>query len=67
MNNAADFERLHRESEHAGLLLYYDHRLPDRDPEGLARTIDEVFAQYGADELAGEFVDLGEWYEWLQE
>jgi len=66
-NNAKDFEPLHNESDHAGILLYYDHNLPDTDPEGLARTVDEVFNQYGAAEIENHLVDLGEWYEWLHE
>jgi hypothetical protein len=37
-NNAKDFEPLHREYDHAGILLYYEQHLPDTDPEGLART-----------------------------
>lgn len=32
-NNAKDFERLHHEYDHAGILLYYDQQLPDADPE----------------------------------
>ena len=66
-NNAKDFEPLHTEYDHAGILLYYDQNLPDADPEGLARTVDEVFSQYGTDEIENHLVDLGEWYEWLQE
>lgn len=66
-NNAKDFEPLHHEHDHAGILLYYDQKLPYTDPEGLARTVDEVFAQYGADGIENQFVDLGEWYEWLHE
>ena len=64
-NNAKDFESLHHEYDHAGILLYYEQKLPDTDPEGLARTVDEVFNQYGPDEVANRLVDLGEWYEWL--
>jgi hypothetical protein len=48
-NNAKDFEPLHHDHDHAGILLYCDQKLPDTDPEGLARTVDEVFDQYGAD------------------
>ncbi|MFA9517418.1 DUF5615 family PIN-like protein [Halopenitus sp. H-Gu1] len=66
-NNAKDFEPLHHEYNHAGLLLYYDQQLPDTDPEGLARTVDEVFNQYGIDGIENQLVDLGEWYEWLHE
>ena len=66
-NNAKDFEPLHTEYDHAGILLYYDQNLPDTDPEGLARTVDEVFSQYGTDEIENHLVDFGEWYEWLQE
>ncbi|MFA1611359.1 DUF5615 family PIN-like protein [Halobellus rubicundus] len=64
-NNAKDFEALHGEIDHAGILLYYDQSLPDADPEGLARAVDEVFTQYGPDGVSGRLVDLGEWYEWL--
>ena len=66
-NNAKDFEALHDEYAHAGILLYYDQSLPDTDPEGLARTVDEVFAQYGPDGVANRLVDLGEWYAWLHD
>ena len=44
---------------------YYDQSRPDTDPEGLARTVDEILTQYGADGICGELVDLGEWYDWL--
>jgi CRISPR/Cas system CSM-associated protein Csm2 small subunit len=64
-NNARDFEELHREIDHAGLLLYYDQKRPDEDPEGLARVVDEVFTQYGATDIENEVVDLDEWYDWL--
>jgi len=66
-NNAKDFEPLHHEYHHAGLLLYYDQTLPDTDPEGLARAVDEVFTQYGLDGVENQRVDLGEWYAWLHE
>jgi hypothetical protein len=66
-NNASDFEPLHRGHDHAGILLYYEQALPDTDPEGLARTVDEVFNQYGTDGVKNELVDIGEWYEWLHE
>jgi CRISPR/Cas system CSM-associated protein Csm2 small subunit len=66
-NNARDFEELHREIDHAGLLLYYDQNRPDEDPEGLARVVDEVFNQYGATDIENEVVDLDEWYDWLHE
>lgn len=66
-NNAKDFEPLHRNHKHAGILLYYDQKLPDSDPEGLARTIDEVFNQYGITGIENELVDLGEWFDWLHE
>lgn len=61
-NNAKDFEPLHRERDHAGVLLYYDQNLPETDPEGLARTVAVVFTQYGKSELRNELVDLCEWY-----
>lgn len=64
-NNAKDFEALHPDYEHAGILLYYDQELPDTDPEGLARTVDEVFNQYGPEDIERELVDLGEWYDWM--
>ena len=66
-NNAKDFEPLHTEYDHAGMLLYYDQNLPENDPEGLARTVDEVFNQYETGALKNQLVDLGEWYEWLHE
>ena len=66
-NNAKDFEPLHREHDHAGVLLYHDQKLPDTDPEGLARAVDEVFSQYGSDGVENQLVDLGEWYDWLHE
>ncbi|MFB6309270.1 MAG: DUF5615 family PIN-like protein [Haloarculaceae archaeon] len=66
-NNAKDFEPLHRTCDHAGILLYYDQTLPHADPEGLARTIDKVFDQYGTSNLENELVDLGEWYDWLHD
>ena len=64
-NNAKDFEVLHHEDDHAGRLLYYEQNRPDIDPEGLARTVDEVFDQYGTTGVANELVDLSEWYDWL--
>lgn len=64
-NNAKDFVPLHGEHDHGGILLYYDQRLPDEDPEGLARTVDEVLTQYERAEIENELVDLGEWYDWL--
>jgi len=66
-NNAKDFEPLHRDQDHAGLLLYYDQDLPDEDPEGLARAVNEVIEQYGTNELRNALVDLDTWYKWLQE
>lgn len=66
-NNAKDFDPLHHEHGHAGILLYYDQKLPDTDPEGLARTVDEVFNQYGPDGIENQLVDLGEWYQSLPE
>lgn len=66
-NNARDFEALHHEIDHAGVLLYYEQSRPDEDPEGLARVVDEVFNQYGASGIENELVSLGEWYEWLHE
>lgn len=65
-NNAKDFEPLHEEYDHAGILLYRDQQLPDRNPEGLARTVDAVFDQYGATDLENELVSLDEWLDWLQ-
>lgn len=64
-NNAKDFEPLHRRLDHAGVFLYRRQRLPDVDPEGLARAVDEVFGQYGVDGVRNELVDLDEWYDWL--
>jgi len=48
-----------------GILLYYEQSLRDSDPERLARTVDEVFQQYGSNETENELVDLDEWYDWL--
>jgi len=64
-NNAKDFEPLHCRVDHRGLLPYHTQNLPDDDPEGLARAVDEVLEQYGADGLENSLVDLDEWYEWL--
>jgi len=64
-NNGRDFERLHERVDHAGVLVYYEQTRPDDDPEGLARTVDEVFQQYGTSEVENELVDLDEWYELL--
>jgi uncharacterized protein (DUF433 family) len=50
-----------------GALVYYDQKLPDDDPEGLARTVDKVFTQYGSSGIENEPVDLDEWYDWLYE
>ncbi|MDR5673656.1 hypothetical protein RH858_10945 [Halalkaliarchaeum sp. AArc-GB] len=61
------FEPFHRDQTHAGIVLYREQDLPDRDPEGLGRALDEVFAQDGADGLENEIVDLGDWYDWLHE
>jgi len=66
-NNAKDFEPLHHEHDHAGLFVYYEQTVPDTDPEGLARTVDEVFQQYGFDGVENRLVDLDEWYEWLHD
>jgi hypothetical protein len=49
------------------MLLYYDQKLPDDDPEGLARPVDEVFTRYGSSGIENELVDLDEWYDWLHE
>ena len=64
-NNAKDFEALHRDYDHAGILLYYDQKLPDSDPEGFARTVDEVLNQYGSAGIRSNLVELDEWYDWL--
>jgi predicted nuclease of predicted toxin-antitoxin system len=66
-NNATDFEQLHTTIDHAGLLVYRDQSRPDTDPEGLARTVDEVLTQYGEEQLRNELVDLDEWYDWLHD
>jgi hypothetical protein len=65
-NNAKDFETLHQRHDHHGLLLYREQTLPDTDPEGLARAVEEVFDQYGASGVENELVELRGWYEWLQ-
>gem|GEM_PF-490731 len=66
-NNAVDFVSLHHSTIHAGVLLYRDQRLPDRDPEGLARAVEEVIDQYGVDGVCDELVTLDDWYGWLHE
>ncbi len=66
-NNAKDFEPLHHEYDHAGILLYYEQGLPNTDPEGLARAVDEVLNQYRLAGIENRLVDLGEWYEWLHQ
>lgn len=43
------------------MLVYYDQKCPDQDPEGLARAVDEVFDQYGRPGVENELVDLDEW------
>jgi hypothetical protein len=55
-NNAKDFETLHRQFDHAGLLLYYDQSIPDNDPEGFARAVEEVIDQYGLSELSNSIL-----------
>lgn len=64
-NNVKDFEPLHRSMEHAGLMIYHDQGLPDVDPEGMARAVEEVVRQYGPEGIQDELVDLEEWYVWL--
>lgn len=64
-NNAKDFLDLHTSIDHAGLLLVFDQRVPDTDPEGLARTVDVVVQQYGFAGLSNEIVDLDHWYDWV--
>lgn len=64
-NNVKDFEPLHRQGDHAGILLYHDQSLPTSDPEGLARAVEAVLEQYGPSELANSLVELDEWYDWL--
>ena len=66
-NDAKDFEPLHQHTDHAGLFLYHDQNLPEDDPEGLARAVDEVVSQYGADGIENELVTLDDWYEWLHD
>lgn len=61
-NNAKDFEPLHRDEKHSGMILYRDQKLPDVDPEGLARAIEEVFDQYGTDGLENSLVHIDNWY-----
>jgi len=66
-NNAVDFVSLHRSTSHSGILLYRDQSLPDRDPEGLARAVEEVIKQYGVDGVSDELVTLDDWYGWLHD
>lgn len=61
-NNTRDFEPLHDRMDHVGIFMIYDQRLPDRDPEGFARTIDEILRQYDSESVANETVDLDAWY-----
>jgi predicted nuclease of predicted toxin-antitoxin system len=64
-NNLKDFKPLHEQRDHQGIFAYSDQGLPNRDPEGLARAVVAVIEQYGTEEFKNEFVDLGEWYDWL--
>lgn len=64
-NNAKYFEELHHDVAHSGIILYYEQSLPDTDPEGLARVVDEIFDQYGVSGVSNALVDLEEWYDWL--
>lgn len=66
-NNSRDFEVLHREHDHAGILIYRTQERPDEDPEGLARTVSKVTEQYDEDDLRNELVELCEWYDWLHQ
>jgi predicted nuclease of predicted toxin-antitoxin system len=66
-NNAVDFVSLHRSTSHAGLLLYREQSLPDCDPEGMSRAVEEIIEQYGTDGVRDELVTLDEWYDWIQE
>lgn len=65
-NNVRDFEAIHHSVDHFGVLLYRKQDLPDKDPEGLVRTVELVFQQYGRSEVQDQLVELDEWYEWLQ-
>lgn len=64
-NDLKDFKPLGERRDRHGILAYADQELPDRDPEGLARTVVTVIEQYVADGVENAFVDLGEWYDWL--
>jgi hypothetical protein len=64
-NNAKDFEPLHQEVDHAGVLVYSDQRLPDDDPKGLARVVETVLEQYGSEEVRDEIVGADRWDELL--
>lgn len=44
-------------------LSYYDQKLPEDDPEGIARTVDEVFTRYASTSIENELVGLDEWYD----
>jgi hypothetical protein len=65
-NDKRDFRPLHESTDHAGIFLYHDHTLPDDDPEGLSRTVDEILSQYGIEELDNQLVDLDAWYDWFR-
>lgn len=66
-NDLKDFKPLHDRHDHHGIFVYTDPRLPDRDPEGLTRTVITVVEQYGIEDIKNSFIDLSEWYEWIQE
>jgi len=65
-NDAKDFEPLHEERSHPGILLFHRQRLQDEDPAGLARAIETVVDQHGQDDLSNRVVALDTWYDWLQ-
>lgn len=66
-NDLKDFKPLHTKHDHHGIFVYTDPRLPDRDPEGLARAVIPVVEQYETADMKNTFVDLNQWYEWIQE
>lgn len=66
-NDAKDFEPLHEEQDHPGILLFHRQSLQDDDPVGLGRAIERVLNTYGREELSNRVVALDSWYDWLHE
>jgi hypothetical protein len=52
--------RVTQAQDHAGIFRYHNQSLPDDDPEGLARAVEEVIEQYERADLADSLVELDE-------